>query len=374
MNLSNATGNATITDAQGVGTIVNDDVPATDGDGAEPDRGQPRAATRCYGHSAPPDRPPRSTSRPPTRRPRSATTPRPRARPSPRRDRRTITVGHGDTTRGAERDVHREPVDATGNATIADGQAPARSTTMTPPRRTSRSTTSRTTRATAGTTAYVFTVSLSAAQAAPVTVDFATANGTATAASDYTANSGTLTFAPGVTTQTVTVQVNGDTTVEPNETFNVNLSDATGNATIADAQGVGTIVNDDAAARRPSRSTTSRTEGNSGHHRRTSSRSPLGRRPGRAGDGRLRDRRRHGDRAAATTRPTSGTLDLRPRRDHARRSPCRSTATPRSRPTRRFTVNLSSATATRPSPTPRASGTIVNDDAAAVARDQRRLA
>ncbi len=46
----------------------------------------------------------------------------------------------------------------------------------------------------------------------------------------------------------MTVQVNGDTTVEPNETFTVNLSNATGNATITDAQGVGTIVNDDVAA------------------------------------------------------------------------------------------------------------------------------
>ncbi len=46
----------------------------------------------------------------------------------------------------------------------------------------------------------------------------------------------------------MTVQVNGDTAVEPNETFFVNLSNATGNATIADNQGVGTIVNDDAAA------------------------------------------------------------------------------------------------------------------------------
>ena len=81
-----------------------------------------------------------------------------------------------------------------------------------------------------------------------MTVNFATANGTATAPTDYTANSGTVTFAPGVTSQTVTVQVNGDTTVEPNETFNVNLSGATGNATITDAQGVGTIVNDDLPA------------------------------------------------------------------------------------------------------------------------------
>ena len=98
-----------------------------------------------------------------------------------------------------------------------------------------------------GQTAFQFTVSLDAPQTAPVTVDFATADGTATAPSDYTANSGTVTFAPGVTSQTVTVQGNGDTTVEPNETFNVNLSNATGNATIADAQGLGTIVNDDQA-------------------------------------------------------------------------------------------------------------------------------
>jgi hypothetical protein len=79
-----------------------------------------------------------------------------------------------------------------------------------------------------------------------VTVSFATADGTATAGSDYVATSGTLTFNPGVTTQTITVNVVGDTTVEPNETFLVNLS-APSNATIATGQGTGTIVNDDGA-------------------------------------------------------------------------------------------------------------------------------
>ncbi len=79
-----------------------------------------------------------------------------------------------------------------------------------------------------------------------MTVDFATADGTATQPGDYASNTGTVTFAPGETSKTVTVQVNGDTAVEPNETFFVNLSNATGNATIADNQGVGTIVNDDA--------------------------------------------------------------------------------------------------------------------------------
>jgi hypothetical protein len=97
----------------------------------------------------------------------------------------------------------------------------------------------------AGQTAFRFTATLDRAQSAPVTVDFATADGTATAPGDYAATSGTLSFAPGETAKTVTVQVNGDTSVEPNETFNVNLANATGNATIADPQGVGTIVNDD---------------------------------------------------------------------------------------------------------------------------------
>jgi hypothetical protein len=95
-----------------------------------------------------------------------------------------------------------------------------------------------------GTSNAVFTVSLSAASATAVTVDFATADGTAVTPSDYTSASGTLTFAPGETTKMITVLVNGDTLVEPDETFFVNLSNALG-ATIADGQGMGTIVNDD---------------------------------------------------------------------------------------------------------------------------------
>ena len=97
----------------------------------------------------------------------------------------------------------------------------------------------------AGQTAFRFTVSLDAPQAAPVTVDFATADGTATAPSDYAGTQGTVTFAPGETAKTVAVQVNGDRTVEPDETFTVNLANATANTTIADATGVGTIANDD---------------------------------------------------------------------------------------------------------------------------------
>ena len=87
-------------------------------------------------------------------------------------------------------------------------------------------------------------MTLSAPSNAAVTVRFATANGTATAGSDYVARNGTLTFPAGTTTQTIAITINGDTAVEPNETFTVNLSNATG-ATIAAAQGNGTIRNDD---------------------------------------------------------------------------------------------------------------------------------
>lgn len=96
----------------------------------------------------------------------------------------------------------------------------------------------------AGTTAMVFTVTLSAASGRTVSVNYATADGTAVAPGDYTSASGTLTFAPGITSQSVSVSVNGDTVPEANEAFFVNLSGAT-NATITDTQGVGTIVNDD---------------------------------------------------------------------------------------------------------------------------------
>jgi hypothetical protein len=97
-----------------------------------------------------------------------------------------------------------------------------------------------------GTTTLTFTASLSAAAASAVTVNYATANGTASAGSDYVAASGTLTFAVGQSSKTVSVTINGDTSVEADETFAVNLSAASG-ATIADASGQGTIVNDDVA-------------------------------------------------------------------------------------------------------------------------------
>jgi hypothetical protein len=96
----------------------------------------------------------------------------------------------------------------------------------------------------AGTRAATFAVSLSAPSAQPVTVQYATADGTGTAGSDYQAGSGTLTIPAGQTTGTITVPVIGDRLPEPDKTFFVNLSGAI-NATIPDTQAVGTIVDDE---------------------------------------------------------------------------------------------------------------------------------
>ena len=95
-----------------------------------------------------------------------------------------------------------------------------------------------------GTVNAVFNVTLSVAASQTVTVGYSTADGTATAGSDYSAVSGTLTFPPGTTTRPISVPVIGDRIFEGNETFFVNLSAPVG-ATIADGQGVGTIIDDD---------------------------------------------------------------------------------------------------------------------------------
>jgi hypothetical protein len=94
-----------------------------------------------------------------------------------------------------------------------------------------------------GTAALTFTVTLSGSSGQPVTVNYATSDGTATAGSDYTATSGSLTFAPGETTKTVTISVTGDRTFEPDETLTLAVTDAGGSAL---ASGTGTILNDDA--------------------------------------------------------------------------------------------------------------------------------
>lgn len=96
------------------------------------------------------------------------------------------------------------------------------------------------------TTQFTFTVTLSAAYDQAVTMSFAAVNGTATTSdSDYVAKTGTLTFAPGETTKTITIVVNGDSKKEANETFYLDLFGNSGNSLFTKYRGTGTILNDD---------------------------------------------------------------------------------------------------------------------------------
>ena len=98
----------------------------------------------------------------------------------------------------------------------------------------------------AGSQEATFSVGLSTPYSETITVDYATADGTATAADgDYDPRAGTLTFTPGQTTASVTVPVRGDTRDEPDEAFALSLSRPTGGAVLADAAAEGRIADDD---------------------------------------------------------------------------------------------------------------------------------
>jgi hypothetical protein len=95
-----------------------------------------------------------------------------------------------------------------------------------------------------GTTSAVFTASLSAPSGRGVTVAYATSDGTAVAGADYAQGSATIVFPPGSAGQTIEIPVIGDRVHEGDEVFTVNLSSPL-NATLADAQGQGTVLDDD---------------------------------------------------------------------------------------------------------------------------------
>ena len=96
------------------------------------------------------------------------------------------------------------------------------------------------------TTLFTFTVTLSAAYDQPVTMSFRTVDGTATTSdSDYVAKTGTLTFAPGETTKTITIEVKGDSKREADETFYLDLFGNSSNSLFTKKRGIGTILNDD---------------------------------------------------------------------------------------------------------------------------------
>jgi len=95
-----------------------------------------------------------------------------------------------------------------------------------------------------GTTTARFVVNLSKTTTDTVRVNFTTVNRGAISPTDFVATNGIITFAPGTTSRTINVTVNGDTVVENNETFLVTLSNASGGAITANT-GVGIIINDD---------------------------------------------------------------------------------------------------------------------------------
>ena len=201
-----------------------------------------------------------------TRRSRSASTRRARARSrsttrprtARRRHRRDYTAGTGTLTfaagqtvqagdgagqrrpaRRGERDLLRQPVRVPSNATIADGQGLGTITDDDPLAGAVRSTTSRSRRGTAGRPSATYTVSLNAPSGRAVSVDFATADGTATAPADYLAASGTLNFAAGQTIQSRSRCSSTATCSTRRTRRSASTSRTRSNATIADGQGVG---------------------------------------------------------------------------------------------------------------------------------------
>jgi len=96
-----------------------------------------------------------------------------------------------------------------------------------------------------GTSALNFSVTLSGTSTSDVSVAYASSDATAAAGSDYASATGTLTIAAGNTSGTISVDVNGDTDSESDETLNITLSNPSG-ANIADGSALGTILNDDA--------------------------------------------------------------------------------------------------------------------------------
>src|SRR5438046_2865697 len=96
------------------------------------------------------------------------------------------------------------------------------------------------------TTLFTFTVTLSAAYDQAVTMSFRTVDGTATTSDgDYVAKTGTLTFAPGETTKTITIEVKGDSKREGDESFYLDLFGNSSNSLFTKNRGLGTILNDD---------------------------------------------------------------------------------------------------------------------------------
>ena len=157
----------------------------------------------------------------------------------------TVTVAiNGDTKLEANESFNVNLSGATNGATIADGQGVG--TIIDDEPRISISDVTKYEGKRGKTTLFTFTVTLSATYDQPVTMSFSTVDGTATTGDgDYAAKTGTLTFAPGETSKTITIEDKGDGKKEADETFYLDLFGLSSNALFTKSRGVGTILNDD---------------------------------------------------------------------------------------------------------------------------------
>ncbi|HEX8483325.1 MAG TPA: Calx-beta domain-containing protein, partial [Allosphingosinicella sp.] len=178
----------------------------------------------------------------------------------------TLSFADGETSKTISIDVQGdsdvEPTEtfsvnlsnATGGASIGDGTGTGTITNddALPPAGSVSIADAQIVEGNAGTSILMLTLTRSGGAAA-FSVDYATANGgnpnnaSATAGSDYAAQSATVSFGEGETVKTVSITINGDTAFELSEEFSVNLSNATGGATIGDGSAIATITNDDSA-------------------------------------------------------------------------------------------------------------------------------
>ena len=151
---------------------------------------------------------------------------------------------------------------------VSSGGGGTTTTTIQPTTLTFAAATSSVAEGNSGTSIHTVTVNRAGNSSGTATVDYATANVTASAGTDYTASSGTLSFGPGVTSQNVSITITGDTGNEDGETFNITLSNATqtvGSASITGTNPhVVTITNDDTSSISFAAASSSVAEGNSG--------------------------------------------------------------------------------------------------------------
>jgi hypothetical protein len=156
----------------------------------------------------------------------------------------TITVAVQGDRLGESTETFAVNLSAPTNATIGDGQGLGTVVDNEP--RISISDVTRKEGKNRKTTLFSFTITLSAAYDQPVKVSYGTVDGTATTGdSDYIAKTVTLTFAPGETAKTITIEVKGDRKREANETFYLDLFGNSSNSWFTRNRGIGTILNDD---------------------------------------------------------------------------------------------------------------------------------